>query len=138
MPEIKQLPYGQVVRLIAERDKLAFALLLGAGASKSSGVPLASEMIEEWRRIAHREQAPEADVKTWCGAQEWFGKDNEYSRLFEMLYLDPPSRQKYIETKMEECRCHGNDDCSRCWRLYAIEQELDRMRKGNEQQAPEP
>lgn len=56
MPDLKRLPYTQVVRLIAERDKLAFTLLLGAGASKSSGVLLASEMIAEWRKIAHHEQ----------------------------------------------------------------------------------
>ena len=102
MPEPKQLPYTQVVRLIAERDKLAFALFLGAGASKSSGVLLASEMIEEWRKIAHREQGGDKDFKTWCSEQDWFGKDNEYSCVFETLYPDPPSRQKYIETKIKD------------------------------------
>lgn len=102
MPDLKQLPYTQVVRLIAERDKLAFTLLLGAGASKSSGVLLASEMIAEWRKIAHHEQGGEQDFAKWCPEQDWFGKDHEYSRLFETLYPDPPSRQKYIETKIKD------------------------------------
>ena len=102
MPELKHLPYTQVVRLIAERDKLAFNLLLGAGASKSSGVPLASEMIEEWRKIAHREQGGNQEFEQWCSGQDWFGKENEYSRVFEALYPDPPSRQKYIETQIKD------------------------------------
>ncbi len=102
MPDLKQLPYTQVVRLIADRDKLAFNLLLGAGASKSSGVPLASEMIDEWRKIAHEEQGAGKDFTQWCSEQDWFGKENEYSCVFEALYPDPPSRQKFIETKIKD------------------------------------
>ena len=39
-PEPKQLNEAQVARTIAERDRIGFALFLGAGASKSSGVLL--------------------------------------------------------------------------------------------------
>ena len=102
MPEPEQLPQSQVVRIIAERDRLAFALFLGAGASKSAGVDLASEMIEEWRRLAHCDHGGGIDFETWCQKQKWYKKPDEYSRLFELVYLDPPSRQKYIESKIKD------------------------------------
>lgn len=104
MPEPSLLPFNQVVRIVAQRDKLAFALFLGAGASKSSGVPLASEMIAEWRDTAWREQAPTGiEFQAWCAQQAaWFQQEDEYSRLFELLYLDPPSRQKFIESKIQD------------------------------------
>ncbi len=51
MPELSPLPQNQVIRLVAQADRREFALFLGAGASRSSGAPLASEMIHEWRRM---------------------------------------------------------------------------------------
>ncbi len=98
----KQLSEGQVARTIAERDKLAFALFLGAGSSKSSGVVLASEMIAEWRQLAYREaNETKTEFTKWCEQQDWYGKDNEYSLLFETVYQDRKSRQRYIERKIK-------------------------------------
>ena len=54
MVELTVLPQSQVIRIIAQADKREFALFLGAGASKSSGVPLTFEMIREWRQMALR------------------------------------------------------------------------------------
>ncbi|HEV2913877.1 MAG TPA: tetratricopeptide repeat protein [Pyrinomonadaceae bacterium] len=102
MQELDVLSQNQVVRLIAQVDKREFTLFLGAGASKSSGVPLASEMISEWRRMAYEDRAPAgADFDAWCKEQPWCGKDEEYSRLFEMLFPNERARQKYIEPKVE-------------------------------------
>lgn len=102
MPEPDVLPQSQVIRLIAQADKREFTLFLGAGASKSSGVPLASEMIQEWRRIAFEDREPaDADFDAWCKAQPWCDKDEEYSRLFEMLFPNERARQKYVEPKIE-------------------------------------
>jgi len=92
---------GHVVREIAQADPREFALFLGAGASCSSGVPTATEMIEEWRRMAHRESATEADFQTWLEAQSFYRKENEYSFLFEQLFRSPRARQRYVEPKME-------------------------------------
>jgi hypothetical protein len=41
---------GQLVSEIGRHQPAELALLLGAGASKSSGVSLAWEMIDEWRQ----------------------------------------------------------------------------------------
>jgi tetratricopeptide (TPR) repeat protein len=101
-PLIKILPQDQAVRLVAIADPREFSVFLGAGASLSSGVPLASEMIEEWRQMAFREQAPPgAERSAWCKAQPWFESETEYSELFEALYPDERARQKYVEPKVE-------------------------------------
>lgn len=98
----KFLSQTQAVRLIAEADPLEFSLFLGAGASRSSGVVLASEMVREWRRLAFDEQGdPSADFDAWCKKQTWYEQATEYSDLFEALYPDERARQKYVEPKIE-------------------------------------
>ena len=102
MDSAKILPQEQVVRLVAQADSREFSLFLGAGASRSSGVVLASEMIREWRELAFREQAgPNEAFEAWCARQPWFGTPTEYSDLFEVLYPDERARQKYVEPKIE-------------------------------------
>lgn len=103
MDSTRVLPQDQVVRLVAQADAREFSLFLGAGASRSSGVPLASELIAEWRRTAFEEQAGGAgDFEAWCKLQTgWYEKPTEYSDLFELLYPDERARQKFIEPKIE-------------------------------------
>ncbi|HEX8139136.1 MAG TPA: tetratricopeptide repeat protein [Pyrinomonadaceae bacterium] len=97
------LPLTQVIRLVAQADRREFTLFLGAGASKSSGVPLASDMIAEWRKMVFEDRAmlPDVHFKSWCENQPWYDKDDEYSILFEMLFPNPRARQKYVEPKIE-------------------------------------
>jgi tetratricopeptide (TPR) repeat protein len=98
-PEV--LPQSQVIDEVYDADSREFSLFLGAGASRSSGVPLASEMIQEWRRKAFRDRAPEnSDFEAWCKQQPWCGKDGEYSTLFGMLYKTERARQAHIEKKI--------------------------------------
>jgi hypothetical protein len=86
-----------------EAEPRIFTVFLGAGASKSSGVPLGFEMIREWRQPAFHESAqPGADFATWCKAQPWFDKEDEYSVLFEELFPDERARQRYMEEKIEK------------------------------------
>lgn len=105
MPAIARLPEGQAIRLIGEAEARTFSVFLGAGASKSSGVPLASEMIAEWRKMAFNEAGPpNVDFESWCKEDEqqaWFGKPEEYSILFEKLFPDERARQRYMEAKIE-------------------------------------
>lgn len=96
------LPQEQVARLFKQADPREFSLFLGAGASRSSGVALASEMIAEWRQQAFAEQAqPGEKFDEWCARQRWFDSPTEYSELFESLYPDERARQKYVEPKIE-------------------------------------
>lgn|GEM_PF-2953436 len=102
MAEPNVLSQNQVIRLITQANKREFTLLLGAGASKSSGVPLASEMIAEWRRMAYEESEPAGkEFEPWCAEQPWYKADDEYSQLFEMLFPNERARQIYIEPKVE-------------------------------------
>ena len=103
MDGVTILPQEQVIRRMRAADDREFALFLGAGASRSSGIVLASEMIAEWRRIAFEESAPAgADFEAWCAGQPWFGSPTEYSELFELLFPDERARQGYIEEKIKK------------------------------------
>jgi len=102
MDNDRVLPQDQVVRIVGDADPREFSLFLGAGASRSSGVALAGEMIGEWRRLAFRERAgPQEVFEHWCGRQPWFDQPCEYSDLFEMLFPNERARQKYMEPKIE-------------------------------------
>ena len=104
---------GQVVRDIGMHPPAEMTLLLGAGASKSSGVSLASEMI---RRVAPGLVRAECRRRRSCRAHgkgmaegepcryAWFEKDTEYSKLFEYRYGTPSARQRYIEQKIDRVR----------------------------------
>lgn len=104
---------AQLVREIGRHDPAQLALLLGAGASRSSGVALASEMIDEWRQdlfeasVADEERAG-STATAWLAANKntysWYAEDAEYSKLFELRYRTAARRQKYVEQKIEGIR----------------------------------
>ena len=86
MPGLERLPANRVLRVVANADAGELSLFLGAGASRSSGVPLASEMIEEWREMMYKDYEPGgADLKSWCKEQPWYEQADEYSVLFDHL-----------------------------------------------------
>jgi Flp pilus assembly protein TadD len=105
---------SQLVSEIGRHQPAELALLLGAGASKSSGVSLASEMIDEWRQELFEAADIPDDARAGLTAKEWlksnqkkyqwFEGDMEYSDLFELRYRTPSRRQKYIEQKIEGVR----------------------------------
>lgn len=78
-----------------------FTLFLGAGASITSGIKSAREMISEWKN-SYIDMYGLDKLK----AESWFEKGNEYSELFEKLYDQPTQRREYIE------RCINNSNPS--------------------------
>src|SRR6476469_9293614 len=102
MGELKVFSEDSVVRLISQAGSREYAVFLGAGASKSSGVPLGSEMVEEWKALAWRECRTQQPFREWCKEQPWAASANQYSVLFEMLYPDPRARQRYVEPMIEK------------------------------------
>jgi tetratricopeptide (TPR) repeat protein len=109
-PETRSITMRQLVRDIRMHQPAELALLLGAGASVSSGVPLARAMIDEWRQDLFEAKVPDAErarssATQWLEANKaaypWFKRDMEYSRLFELRYPNASTRQKYIEQKIE-------------------------------------
>ena len=73
-----------------------FSLLVGSGASVTSGVNTAESMIESWRHEMF-ERSGKPTLLDWLERQTWYGDDDEYSILFEMLYDQPSQRRIHIE-----------------------------------------
>ena len=77
-----------------------FSLLLGSGASKTSGVKTAQDMIEEWNTllssdITHLNEGDEITRDHLSFNR--FDSDDEYSVLFETIFDQPSQRRNYIE-----------------------------------------
>jgi tetratricopeptide (TPR) repeat protein len=82
----------------------AYSLLLGAGASASSGVRTAREMIAEWREQLYARDRSGLSFKEWLSSQPWHDSPEEYSVLFEALYDTPSQRRAYIERALERSK----------------------------------
>jgi hypothetical protein len=87
-------PQRHLINLLADtrNQHPTFTLFLGAGASATSGVKTASQMIKEWRHRHIDIYGPEN-----ADAAAHKGKPTEYSYLFETLYDHPSQRRDYIE-----------------------------------------
>lgn len=85
-----------------------FCLFLGAGASRSSGIRTASQMVDEWRAIAYKglsndtQECSVQEMKRWLTEHEpeWYDEKREYSSLIEHIYPTPANRRKFIETEV--------------------------------------
>ncbi|MFK8052901.1 MAG: tetratricopeptide repeat protein [Woeseiaceae bacterium] len=103
MTDVKRKPMASVQRILASADAREYLLFLGAGASKSSGIPLAGEMIAEWRDMMLADHADGVtDREAWLREQDWYEQPDEYSRLFEQCFPTQRARQKYVEPKIEQ------------------------------------
>jgi len=81
-----------------------FALLIGAGASASSGVKTASQMIAEWCRQLHEQSKSDEPLEEWLQKQEWYEDDEEYSILFEKVCDQRSQRRIYIEECVKDAK----------------------------------
>ena len=89
----------------------SFAFVLGAGASRSSGIKGASQMVEDWIRSLHREAsgAADGDGKAWAN-EKTLGIANYdpadpaacYSELYRKMYARDPDRgYAYLEEQLQ-------------------------------------
>ena len=95
-----------LMNLIVTRneDVPNFSLLLGSGASSTSGVRTAEEMIKEWRRLLFNRSGSAEGLEDWLTSQDWFEHDDEYSMLFETMYDQPSQRRIFIEERIKGAR----------------------------------
>lgn len=72
--------------------------MLGAGASYSSGVPLASEMEQYFKAALFKSQSEFASFEDFESARPWDHGDgmSDYAALFGMVYDEPSQRQDFI------------------------------------------
>lgn len=83
-----------------------FALFLGAGASITSGVKSAKEMVEEWRKQhyiqfsidSEKDPLDKQKLDNHLKKYHWYNSPAEYSNLFESLYDQSSQRREYIES----------------------------------------
>lgn len=90
---------SNLINLIGKRSGNTpnFALLIGAGASVSSGVKPTCEMISEWRKQLYDQSKTTDPFEKWLVDQDWYEDEEEYSILFETVYDQPAQRRNYIE-----------------------------------------
>lgn len=95
-----------LVSLIGRRsnDTPNFALLIGAGASASSGVKTSSQMIAEWRRQLYEQSKSSEPLEKWLEGQDWYEDDEEYSILFEKICDQRSQRRIYIEECVKDAK----------------------------------
>ncbi len=89
-------------------------LMLGAGASRSSGVPTASECIWDWKASIYSSYHPKLSRSIDCGSEEWRQRiqewldskgtypeanaDEEYEFFAEEAYKSNEGRRQYFES----------------------------------------
>src|SRR5205085_6825914 len=85
-----------------------FAFFLGAGASRQSGIPTATEMIRHFKEQIIERSCPDGlktiEEKTkWLTEQDWYlAEGNEYCKCFERFEAKEIGRQRYIENIIEK------------------------------------
>lgn len=91
---IESKPQGHLINILksTKNHHPNFTLFLGAGASITSGIKSAGDMINEWR-----ETYSQMYTRDILRSRPWHEKNNEYSELFEALYDQPTQRREYIE-----------------------------------------
>ena len=94
-----QRSHFHLIRQIEMRshDTPNFCLLIGSGASYSSGIITAKEMMQEWAHLLFEQEPREEPFDQWEKEQEWFEDEDKYSILFEKAYDQKPQRRNYIE-----------------------------------------
>jgi tetratricopeptide (TPR) repeat protein len=98
--ELKLKPEKHIINILknTKDHHPNFALFLGAGASITSGIKSAGNMIKGWRDEHHELYGGAKTVEDHFKDYHWHGTSEEYSQLFEMLYDQPSQRREHIET----------------------------------------
>jgi len=105
---LKNLTFGQFLRLIKTKNQIDYLFLLGAGASQESNIPTAEELIEMWKReiyISENIEKPN-EFLTSEHIQKWLDEQKtnppnksieEYAHYAESCLVDEGSRRAFFE-----------------------------------------
>jgi len=81
-----------------------FALLIGSGASASSGVKTGGQMIAEWRRQLYQQSQSKDPFQDWLQKQDWYQREEEYAILFEQVCDRRSHRRIYVEECVKDAK----------------------------------
>ncbi|RCW99897.1 MULTISPECIES: SIR2 family protein [Kosakonia] len=86
-----------------------YSLFLGAGASVTSGIQTAHQLVQEWRkeifcRLSHEPYTTETKAREWLADKhpDWYDQNNEYSSLFEKKFDLPSQRRRFVELQVDK------------------------------------
>jgi len=114
-----EISESELIRIFTIQAQPELILFLGSGASASSGIPTANEMIWEFKRVLYWSEnniSPEnfkdlsiesirKQLQDYVGTKTWYKEmpiDKEYSILFEKAYPNSIHRKQYIENKIKD------------------------------------
>lgn len=108
----KERSVGDLISFLktrASEQSPNYSLLLGSGASRSSGISTGRELVSKWREEIYKrlsgsdEYTPEVAKKYFIeNGGAWYSPLNEYSSLFEKKYDLPTQRRRFVEEQVDK------------------------------------
>ena len=111
LPKSRERSIQDLIQFVRNRtDSLAnYTLLLGAGASVTSGIRSANALVEEWRREVY-ERSCSNPIKPYDPSiaketlarefSQWYSPQREYASLFEKKFDLPRQRRMFVEREV--------------------------------------
>jgi NAD-dependent SIR2 family protein deacetylase len=85
-----------------------YSLLLGAGASFSSGIRTGGNLVDVWRQEIYKKLSGKSDYDVKVAKEflitnhsNWYSLSNEYSSLFEYKFDLPNQRRRFVEQEVD-------------------------------------
>ena len=78
-----------------------FSLLLGSGASVTSGIRSGGQLINDWKEEIKKEENID-DIDQYLSNLSWFDSANEYSSLFENRFDLQRQRRIFVEKEVAD------------------------------------
>lgn len=112
----QELNQARFVSVLSDMGKDYASLLLGAGASRSSGVPLAREIVHDIVAteychqtgipVGQKQRVPATEVRSWLELQNWFRDarargESEYSAVFREFKPTHDHQIRYISSLLQ-------------------------------------
>ena len=108
--ENKQVRVSDVIRLINNKsiknNVPNFSLLLGAGASVTSGIRSGQDLILSWKNEISQMMGitEQKEIEEYFSSQtirSWYDSNNEYGSLFERMYSLQKQRRLFVENEVQ-------------------------------------
>ena len=114
----KEKTISEISLLVQTRseDQANFSLLLGSGASVTSGIRSGKTLVEHWSQALYKESkacgtiASKSEgvtsIKSWLKSDhlDWYDENNEYASFFQKKFDLPSQRRIFIEGEVKNAK----------------------------------